>query len=200
MIVNRYTCAISTQFSTNLFMFCTGLCYNAGMATNALLTSAVDTDNLRDANGRFLRKPDNLRVLTSAEASQISRKRWDNYRRASAKGIMKEAQAIDPSVQTPADAYALVVGKQYLTLLDSDKPKMDDVYRLGQIVGALPNAHDKVQHDTAVQTAQIVGDVVRDLAQLSAVWADVVARQANAFDNSNYQKQEDSGTADSGGG
>jgi len=158
------------------------------MATNTLLTGAIDDNPLRDANGRYLRKPDNLPVLTSVKAREAVAKRWENYRRKAAKGIMREAMAIDPSVQTPADAYALVVGRQYVALMDSDKPKLDDVYRLGQIVGALPTAHDR-QQDTAGQAAQIVGDVVHDLAQLSAVWADVVARQANGFDNSNYHKQ-----------
>ena len=153
--------------------------YNARMSTNALLTSAVDNP-LRDANGRYLRKPDNLPVLTSASASEASRKRWDKYRKASAKGILKEAQAIDPSVQTPADAYALVVGKQYITLLDAEKPSMKDVHYLGQIIGALPTAHDK--QDTSGGVSAVVHTIDPAVMSLLAQ----IAEQQNAFDNSNY--------------
>jgi hypothetical protein len=84
---------------------------------------------------------------------------------------MKEAIAIDPTVQTPADAYALVVGKQYVTLMDSDKPKMDDVYRLGQIIGALPTAHDKVQESGAITA------VMEGVLDLTRVWLDVMQAQ-----------------------
>lgn len=125
------------------------LCYNAGMGNNQLLTSAPGVKDVkRDSNGRWLERPAG-HTITHADASILARKRWDKYRQASARGIMREAIAIDPTVQTPADAYALVVGKQYLALMDSDRPKMDDVYRLGQIIGALPTAHDRVQAEAA---------------------------------------------------
>ena len=138
------------------------------MAVNTLLTS---TPTPRDERGRYLEKPANLPVLTSAKAREAAQIRWDRYRKASAKGIMKEAIAIDPTVQTPADAYALVVGKQYVTLMDSDKPKMDDVYRLGQIIGALPTAHDKVQESGAITA------VMEGVLDLTRVWLDVMQAQ-----------------------
>lgn len=153
------------------------------MATNTLLTSAPTP---RDERGRYLEKPANLPVLTSAKAREAAQKRWDKYRHASAKGIMKEAMAIDPTVQTPADAYALVVGKQYVALMDSDKPKMDDVYRLGQIIGALPTAHDKVQAETG--TSPVVHTLDPDVMALLAQIAG--AQSLDGSDKYNYRKHE----------
>jgi hypothetical protein len=173
------------------------------MANNTLLTSAPRTKVLANGavydldRGRIVANPGGgTHAITSVDAREKVRKRWENYRKASARGILKEAMAIDPSVETPADAYALVVGKQYLALVDSDKPKLDDVYKLGQIIGALPNSHEK-QPDSAVQAVQAVGDVVRDIAQMSAIWADVLARQVSG-DITNIISTDDSQPADSG--
>jgi hypothetical protein len=73
-------------------------------------------------------------------ASASAQKRWQKYRQAAATGIVREAMAIDPSVRVPADAWRVVTAKQYVALLDADKPRVDDLYRMGQIVGALPLA------------------------------------------------------------
>lgn len=65
-----------------------------------------------------------------AQASTLAKTRWENYRRAAVKRIMGEAKSIDMTVSTGADAFGLVASKQFIALMDSDKPKLDDLERL----------------------------------------------------------------------
>jgi hypothetical protein len=88
----------------------------------------------RDSKGRMLAPLPGSHVITKADASSLARKRWEKYRQAAVKRIVGEAQSIDPDVQTPADAFGLVAAKQYTTLMDSDKPRITDLEKLGQIM------------------------------------------------------------------
>ena len=96
----------------------------------------TQTNVLRDDNGRFLAPPPGSEStrITTANARTLAQKRWEKYRRAAVQRILGEAQSIDGSVQTPADAFGLVAAKQYTTLMDSDKPRVADLEKLGQIM------------------------------------------------------------------
>jgi hypothetical protein len=64
----------------------------------------------------------------------MAQKRWEKYRQAAVRQIVGEAQSIDPSIQTPADAFGLVAAKQFTALMDTDRPKIADLEKLGQIM------------------------------------------------------------------
>jgi hypothetical protein len=93
-----------------------------------------DTQVTRQPNGKWITAPKSPAPITHANARSMAQKRWEKYRQAAVKRIVGEAQSIDPDVQTPADAYGLVAAKQYTTLMDSDKPRIADLEKLGQIM------------------------------------------------------------------
>jgi hypothetical protein len=84
--------------------------------------------------GRIVSSKNATTKITSANAGELSRKRHEANRRAAVKRILGEAQSIDPSIQTPADAYGLLVASQYTKLLDSDKPNVEQIERLGKML------------------------------------------------------------------
>ena len=90
----------------------------------------TQTNVLRDERGRWLVAPKSPAPITHDNARSMVQKRWDNYRRAAVKRIVGEASSIDPTVSTGADAFGLVASKQFAALMDSDKPKLDDLERL----------------------------------------------------------------------
>jgi hypothetical protein len=70
----------------------------------------------------------------------MAQNRWARARQQAAKYITREAAAIDPTINTWSEAWGLLAAKQYLALMDSEKPRGDDLYRIGQVMGALPTA------------------------------------------------------------
>jgi hypothetical protein len=110
----------------------------------------MDTDNIHpDAvaveqrdSGRIVRGPDGRflpgtrpgNIITPANARELAAKRHEAYRRAAVRRIVGEAESIDPSVSTGADAYALVASRQYVALMDHDKPRIEDLERLGALM------------------------------------------------------------------
>jgi hypothetical protein len=113
-------------------------------------------------------------------------RRKEKYRRAMVTRIMGEAVSIDNTVQTPADAYGLVAAKQYLTLMDSEKPKMSDLQKLGEMMtGASredsqrshePNPGEiRIQPSALIElAAQIEAEQARRLAAARAVDGEVL--------------------------
>ena len=90
--------------------------------------------------------------ITSATASDLAKRRWAKFRQAAARRVTGEAQAIDPTATTAAEAWGLAVAKQYVALLDSDKPRGDDLIRIGEAIGAVASARER---DTEQPTATI---------------------------------------------
>src|SRR5690554_8224916 len=72
--------------------------------------------------------------ITQENASALARKRWEKVRRKVAEKLVEEGKAIDFSVRTPADALALLAGRQYTVLMDSDKPAIDQFGKLTRVV------------------------------------------------------------------
>jgi hypothetical protein len=103
---------------------------------------------LRDAQGRMLAPLPGAKPIRSSErARELSNKRWEDMRRKSNQRIVAEAAAIDPTVKTPSDAFALVVSKQYVALVDSDKPKMADVEKLGYLISGKDRQNSRRENE-----------------------------------------------------
>jgi CheY-like chemotaxis protein len=88
----------------------------------------------RDEKGRWITPPKGAPLFTPATARSMALKRWENYRRSAVKRIVGEAKSVDTSVSTGADAFGLVASRQFAALMDSEKPKIDDLERLAKIM------------------------------------------------------------------
>lgn len=99
----------------------------------------METVTLRDERGRFLEgtKPINT-IKSSADARMMAQKRWNKAAQKARDRITREAASIDPTITNVYDAHALMLTKQYTTILDSDKPRMDDAEKLSQMLGLAP--------------------------------------------------------------
>lgn len=95
------------------------------------------------------------RKITPEEGRAMVKKRWEKYREAGASAILKEAQAIDPSIKTEQEAFGLLIGKQYVAFMDAEKPRGDDLVKLGQVIGAMPTIADVRQEQEQQRTPQI---------------------------------------------
>jgi hypothetical protein len=84
--------------------------------------------------GRIVSSKNVTTKITSENAVALSRKRHEANRRAVVRAVVGEAQSIDPTVQTPADAYGLLMANQYTKLLDSQKPDVGQAEKLGKIM------------------------------------------------------------------
>lgn len=83
-------------------------------------------------------------VITTATARTMAQSRWEAARRAIGEAVLREIQPFATApVTTPLDAYAYVVSKQAVALVDSDKPRMDDVRTLGELMGHVETAADR---------------------------------------------------------
>ena len=187
----------------NLCKYC-AWCIMRDMAVNKLIDTDTTPHTKVLANGAVYDMDAGRivsgAVLDSVRARDMQRIGVLKKREVMARAANREVQ--DKSLLAEYGDYAHVAERaitlqRIATTPEAGKAAVMAHQALTQDTGqAEPKVHEQ---DTAVQTAQIVGDVVRDLAQLSAVWADVVARQANTCDNSNYHKQDSTVTADSGG-
>ena len=103
------------------------------------------------------------RIVTREQSSEQGRelvsKRWEKYRDAAASAMLKTVQAIDPSIQTEQEAWGYLYGKQFETLINSQKPRGDDLVKFGQVVGSMPTLADakpqavESEEDSEVVTA-----------------------------------------------
>lgn len=118
-----------------------------------------------------------LTPITTANAADMARRRWAKFRQAAARRVTAEAQAIDPTATTAAEAWGLAVSKQYVALLDSDKPRGDDMIRIGEAIGAVSTARDRDTQQTSNNiTVNILDpDAAQALAQaLASVAGEVI--------------------------
>lgn len=118
------------------------------------------------AAGRMVKAPAST-LITSENATALTRKRWEKFRLASNSRIVREAAAIDPTVKTPADAYGLLTSRQYVALLDYDKPRVDELEKMGEIMAG--GSMDRRQPETVNNTMNVIAlpeDVARAIADL----------------------------------
>lgn len=117
--------------------------------------------------------------ITRENAPAFARLRAEKARRASAKGVLAEAQAIDPTVSSVADAIALLVRRQVQLLMDADRPHVGQVLALSDRLTGM----DAVRNQAASEPQQIQYIYSVD-ADTRALLARIAQTQAgNAFDN-----------------
>jgi len=99
------------------------------------------------------------REMSSEQGRELVSKRWEKYRESAASAMLKTVQALEPSIKTEQDAWGYVTGKQFETLINSSKPRGDDLVKFGQVVGSLPTAAEakpqpiESEEDSKVTTA-----------------------------------------------
>ena len=110
--------------------------------------------------------------ITSANARSLAKRRWEKAAQTSRNRVIREAASIDPDVRTIYDATALLLAKQYTTLIDSDKPRMDDTEKMMQLLGVAPRSSDlKGEETTADAPVTAIRDImlmIYDLAKQAA--------------------------------
>jgi hypothetical protein len=144
------------------------------MATNTPLD--ITTHPIRDNNGRFLTVPPNAAPrFTTDTAKSAVQKRVEKYRQATVKRIVLEAKSIDPTVETPSDAFGILAAKQYTAIMDSERPAMQDVERLHKL---MTGASVESQREN-VPTSGIIAASAETMMQLLNM---IEARQSAAVD------------------
>lgn len=146
--------------------------YTARMSDDIVIPPIDKSKLLRGERGRFVTGTAK-HTITVADASKLAKKRAEMYRQAAVRRITGEIAAIDPTVSTGADAFSVIAAKQAVALLDSEKPRVDDLVRLRDLMTG-----KDAREDTQAQAAGVIADVAHDMAAMSALWADVLARQA----------------------
>ena len=116
----------------------------------------------RDERGRWITAPPSPAPFTQANARINAQKRWRKTERAIANAIMSEIAAFMPSpATTPRGALAHIAAKQAVALMDSEHPRMDDLEKLGQLMGEVPRTVE-----LRAQAAGNAGDVLDSLRDL----------------------------------
>lgn len=110
---------------------CSILVYNVDMDTSKTITQPRAHD-----------RKNNLTPFTSATATEAARRRWEKYRRNAAEAVLAEAKSILPHVTSPGHAWGALNARLYQQIMDSEKPRGDDVEVLGRNIGAIPRAQD----------------------------------------------------------
>jgi hypothetical protein len=124
----------------------------------------MDQIEQRDERGRMIAPLPGKHTITKADASILARKRWDKYRQEAVKRITGEAKSIDPTVDTGAAAFGLVAAKQYTALMDSDKPAIDQLEKLGRIMTGLTGAEARRENEPTGEISgspQALAELVR---------------------------------------
>jgi hypothetical protein len=94
-------------------------------------------------DGRLIAPPPGANKITKETAREYQRRGVEKYRKAAADAILKEAQAIGASPRgLPTDAWAMLIGNQFVKILDSAKPRAADVELIGRAIGALTNTKE----------------------------------------------------------
>lgn len=130
---------------------------------------------VRGSDGRFLPGTVAPRTIkTPEDARNLALVRWEKARKATANRITLEAMSIDPTVKDEYDAHALMMAKQYTTVLDSDKPRMDDAEKVAQAMGTAPrNAELRTESQVGTMPDD---DTMRQLARFAAEIAAQMSR------------------------
>jgi hypothetical protein len=127
----------------------------------------TQTEVKRDKNGRWLVPPKSPAPITHDNARQMVQKRVEKYRRAAVQRIVDEAKSIDPTVSVAADAFGLLAAKQFTTIMDSDKPAMQDVERLHKLMTGADPANSQRENVSAASGAIIADpDALHRLLEL----------------------------------
>jgi hypothetical protein len=140
--------------------------------------------DIRDNNGRWLAPPPGSEQtrITTANARSMAEKRWEKARLAANRRIVEEAKSIDPTVSSAADAFGLVAAKQYTALMDSEKPRIADLEKLGQIMTGTTNADNSRREDTPPNAISGSPDALMRLVALIEAEQRAAVDKARAID------------------
>ena len=122
----------------------------------------VTGEIVRDADGKFSKGMRPANIITSANARTLAEKRWAKHRLEAASRVMREAASIDPTVTTPAAAWGVLVARTYQQIMDSDRPRGDDMIAVGKAMGAMPSDSDRARQDTRTP-GSIMDDLDADI-------------------------------------
>jgi hypothetical protein len=109
-------------------------------------------------------------------------RRQEKYRQAMVKRVTKEAASIDPDVQTPADAAALLLASQYTKLLDQDKPAVEQAAKLVSMMTGATETNSQRANEPTPGTISAAPDTLMELARLIEAERRQAADQARAID------------------
>lgn len=127
---------------------------------------------VRGEGGKFAPGTVPNNIITPANARSLAKKRWEKAAQTSRNRVIREAASIDPDVRTIYDATALLLAKQYTTLIDSDKPRMDDTEKMMQLLGVAPRSSElkgeEATDDAPVTAIRDIMLMIYDLARQAA--------------------------------
>lgn len=90
--------------------------------------------------------------ITTENSREYKARRWMLAEERTAQWITKEAQSVDPAIQDVFDAHAYMMSKQYVNIMESDKPNMDDAEKIAQAMGTMPR-NAELRQNTQESTA-----------------------------------------------
>ena len=123
--------------------------------------------SIRDEKGRMLANLPGTRQITSETALAHARKRAENYRRAAVRRIVGEAAAVDPSISTGADAFAIVAARQWAALMDYEKPRIEDLQRMRDLMTGADDKRKEEEAQTVTHVHQMDAATVALLERIA---------------------------------
>lgn len=122
----------------------------------------------RGQGGRFLTKPKGIEqyTITSENAADMARRRWQKYREAAADAVAEEIGSIVPGVTTPEQAWGVLNARLASQIMDSDKPRGDDLTALGRNMGAVANAHERSEMENPPADAAAIVAATTELVKV----------------------------------
>ena len=151
-----------------------------------------ETQTTGDARVVIGKNGNKLTPFTHATSRIAAQKRWDKYRQQAAKRVLGEIASIAPDVQTPADAWGVLVARTATAIMDSDRPRGDDMMRVGQAMGALPLAHEREQAQAqAGATLTLSPDIARALVDQLVAGRQVIEGQVVADGQADIDAETD---------
>jgi hypothetical protein len=99
----------------------------------------------RNSKGHWLEKPEAAKPysITSENAAEMARKRWEKYREAAADAVVERIKTVAPNATTPEAAWGVLNARLAVQIMKSDKPRGRDLDSLGQNIGARPNDYER---------------------------------------------------------
>ncbi len=136
----------------------------------------------RDEHGRMLEPLPGKHTITKADASILAQKRWNIYRQEAVKKITGEIASIEPGVTTGAAAFAVIASKQALALLDSEKPRINDLVKLGELMTGKSVSAEPQRDHAANGAITIAPSTLIQLAEEIELYAQAKRDKARAVD------------------
>ena len=127
----------------------------------------------RGPGGRFLTKPKGIEqhAITKENAAEMAKRRWQKYREAAADAVVEEMGSVVPGITTPEQAWGVLNARLAAQIMDSDKPRGDDLMQLGRNMGAIPNAHERTEMENQPGTSGLTAAV----GELAAILRSAIA-------------------------